>query len=100
MENHVVFPGLGLELDISRVAFSIGDFNVYWYGVIIAVGIFMVRKPELCWKLKHALDTEGGEPSKHYLATVTVLGMAMIIIPAVVILVSVISLILEAAGLG
>ena len=38
MENHVVFPGLGLELDISRVAFSIGDFNVYWYGVIIAVG--------------------------------------------------------------
>ena len=38
MENHVVFPGLGLELDISRVAFSIGDFNVYWYGVIIDVG--------------------------------------------------------------
>ena len=81
--------------------------------VVIALGIFMVRKPELCWKLKHAvrkpelcwklkhaLDTEGGEPSRHYLATVTVLGRAMIIIPAVVILVSVISLILEAAGLG
>ena len=68
--------------------------------VIIAVGIFMVRKPEVCWKLKDALDTEGGEQYKHYLATVTVLGRAMIIIPAVVILVSVISLILEAAGLG
>ena len=39
--------------------------------VVIALGIFMVRKPELCWKLKHALDTEGGEPSRHYLATVT-----------------------------
>lgn len=69
-------------------------------AVIIAVGIFMVRKPELCWKLKHSLDTEVGEPSRHYLATVKVLGTAMIIIPAVVILVSVISLILEAAGLG
>lgn len=67
---------------------------------VIAVGIFMVRKPELCWKLKHSLDTEVGEPSRHYLATVKVLGTAMIIIPAVVILVSVISLILEAAGLG
>lgn len=67
---------------------------------VIAVGIFMVRKPELCWKLKHSLDTEGGEPSRHYLAAVTVLGTAMIIIPAVVILVSVISLVLEAAGLG
>ena len=69
-------------------------------AAIIVLGIFMVRKPELCWKLKHALDTEGGEPSRHYLAAVTVLGTAMIIIPAVVILVSVISLILEAAGLG
>lgn len=27
--------------------------------VVIALGLFMVRKPELCWKLKHALDTEG-----------------------------------------
>lgn len=26
---------------------------------VIAVGIFMVRKPELCWKLQHSLDTEG-----------------------------------------
>ena len=32
---------------------------------VIAVGIFMVRKPELCWKLKHALDPEGREPSRH-----------------------------------
>ena len=50
--------------------------------------------------LKHALDTEGGEPSKYYLATVKVLGTAMIIIPAVVILVSILSLILAAVGLG
>lgn len=38
MTNHVVFPGLGLEFDINRVAFSIGEFNIYWYGLIIAGG--------------------------------------------------------------
>ena len=69
-------------------------------AVIIAVGIFMVRKPELCWKLKHSLDTEGGEPSKYFLAATKVFGTAMIILPAVVILISVLSLVLEAAGLG
>ena len=47
-------------------------------AAIIVLGIFMVRKPDWCWKLKHALDTEGGEPSKYYLATVKVLGTAMI----------------------
>ena len=36
----VSFPGLGIEdLPINRVAFSIGGFEVYWYGAIITVGI-------------------------------------------------------------
>ena len=32
------FPGLGWELPISRVALSIGNLDIYWCGVIIAVG--------------------------------------------------------------
>lgn len=32
------FPGLGWEFPISRVAISIGSLEIYWYGVIIAVG--------------------------------------------------------------
>lgn len=32
------FPGLGWEIPISRVAISIGSLEIYWYGVIIAVG--------------------------------------------------------------
>lgn len=32
------FPGLGWEFPISRVAVSIGSLEIYWYGVIIAVG--------------------------------------------------------------
>lgn len=38
---HVSFPGLGIELDINRVAFSIGSFNVYWYGIVIATGLLL-----------------------------------------------------------
>ena len=36
----VTFPGLGLTLHLNRVAFSIGTFHVYWYGIIIALGFF------------------------------------------------------------
>ena len=39
--SHVSFPGLGLEFDINRVAFTIGSFEVYWYGVLIALGMFI-----------------------------------------------------------
>ena len=39
---HVSFPGLGIEnLLIKRTAFSIGSFNVYWYGILIASGLLL-----------------------------------------------------------
>lgn len=39
---HVSFPGLGInDLPINRVAFSIGSFNVYWYGILIAIGLLL-----------------------------------------------------------
>lgn len=37
----VVFEGLGLTFNIKRVAFTIGDISVYWYGVIIALGFLL-----------------------------------------------------------
>ena len=40
MENYVSFPGLGInEFALDNVAFTIGNFDVYWYGVIITCGI-------------------------------------------------------------
>lgn len=36
--NTITFPGLGLEFHLNRAAFSIGEFQVYWYGIIIALG--------------------------------------------------------------
>ncbi len=37
----ISFPNLGLEFNVNRVAFSIGSFNVYWYGIIIATGLML-----------------------------------------------------------
>lgn len=41
MSYHVQFPGLGLEMTVNRVAVAIGGFNIYWYGVLIALGMVL-----------------------------------------------------------
>ena len=41
MTNLVQFPGLGLSFTINRVAFSIGDFAIYWYGILIGTGMLL-----------------------------------------------------------
>lgn len=38
MSEIVSFPGLGLSFEISRVAFSIGSYSIYWYGITFALG--------------------------------------------------------------
>ena len=52
MVYHVQFPGLGWEFAIDRVALSVGGFNIYWYGVIIAVGMLLA----LLYAFRHAVD--------------------------------------------
>lgn len=37
--NPIEFPGLGLEFNIQRVAFTLFGKDVYWYGIIIALGM-------------------------------------------------------------
>lgn len=39
--NVVTFPGLGLEFELNRVAFTLFGKDIYWYGVIIAVGFIL-----------------------------------------------------------
>ncbi len=42
MKTTIGFPGLGIEqFEINRVAFKIGSLTVYWYGLIIALGIIL-----------------------------------------------------------
>ncbi|MBR1780937.1 MAG: prolipoprotein diacylglyceryl transferase, partial [Oscillospiraceae bacterium] len=60
--NPIVFPGLGLELNVPRVAFSIGAKEVYWYGIIIACGFILGwlycyrRAPEFGIRKEDTLD--------------------------------------------
>ncbi len=41
MANHIAFPGLGLDFEISRVAFSLFGRPIYWYAIIIAAGFLL-----------------------------------------------------------
>lgn len=41
MVNLVSFPGLGLEFTLNRVALSLFDRPIYWYGLIIALGFML-----------------------------------------------------------
>lgn len=33
------FPKMGLSLTLNRIAFSIGNIDIYWYAIIIMVGV-------------------------------------------------------------
>ncbi len=37
--TEVSFPKLGIHMNIDSVAFKLFGIEVYWYGVIIALGI-------------------------------------------------------------
>lgn len=39
--NKISFPGLNLNLEISRVAFRIGNIDIYWYAILM-VSAFII----------------------------------------------------------
>ena len=42
MTNDVIrFPFLGITIEVDPVAFSIGSFEVYWYGLLIGLGMLL-----------------------------------------------------------
>ncbi len=41
MTHIITFPKLGWEFTVNTVAFSIGSFHIYWYGIIIALGFLL-----------------------------------------------------------
>lgn len=41
MTDVISFPGLGLQFEVNRVAFSIGSIDIYWYAIIIATGFML-----------------------------------------------------------
>ena len=41
MNSYIQFPHLGIKLNIDRVAVNIGGVPVYWYGIIIGIGLLL-----------------------------------------------------------
>ncbi|MEG2596826.1 MAG: prolipoprotein diacylglyceryl transferase, partial [Oscillospiraceae bacterium] len=39
--NTVSFPKMGLEFTLNRVAFTLGDLSITWYGLLITIGIIL-----------------------------------------------------------
>ena len=58
MSEVVSFPAIGLELNINRVAFSIGSVPVYWYGILIATGLFLAVLTALWLAPDFGLDAD------------------------------------------
>ena len=54
----VQFPKLGLNFTISREAFFIGDFAVYWYAILIAVGALLAVIYAISQAKKYGIDPD------------------------------------------
>lgn len=60
--NTITFPGLNLKLQISKIAFSIGNTDIYWYAILmvfaflISIIIFKIKNGKFGIKLNDVLD--------------------------------------------
>lgn len=60
--NRISFPGLNLEFNISRIAFSINNIDIYWYAIlmvsafVIALIIFKINDGKFSIKFSDILD--------------------------------------------
>lgn len=54
--NKITFPGIGLEFNINKIAFRVGNINIYWYGIIIvtaiAIAIIFCKKNDGKYNIK------------------------------------------------
>ena len=58
MTHYVTFPNLGLEFTLNETVFSIGNFSVQWYGLIIGIGFLLaiIYASFSCKKMKIKSD--------------------------------------------
>ena len=62
MLSAITFPNLGIDVDPSKIAFTIFGKDVYWYGILIATGFLLAviyacrRAPKFGLKEDNVLD--------------------------------------------
>ena len=56
MMKEIIFPGVGLNLNVSSVAINIGNINIYWYAIIIVsafiIGVLFCKKDDGKYNIK------------------------------------------------
>ncbi len=57
-ESYIAFPKLGINLNIDNVAFTIGDKEIYWYGIIIAFGFLLAVLTALYLAKKYGMSSD------------------------------------------
>ena len=67
--TRVYFPGLGIDFDLPSVAFTIGSYDIHFYGIIIAFGFMLavLYGGRIAYKWRMSLD--GMTPSEASLLT-------------------------------
>lgn len=51
------------------------NLNCLWILLLLLLGILMIIKPEILWKLEHFLEIKNGEPTDLYLALMRIGGV-------------------------
>lgn len=46
--------------------------------ICIILGLDLIRKPDLFWKIEHYLSVRGGEPTNFYLVTRRIIGISVV----------------------
>ena len=56
--TRVYFPGLGIDFDLPSVAFTIGSYDIHFYGIIIAFGFMLavLYGGRMAYKWRMSLD--------------------------------------------
>ena len=71
--NRINFEGLGISLDINRVAFEFEGIKIYWYAIMIVSGIIISLF--LCYK----------DNGKYNIKLENILELALIVFPSAII---------------
>lgn len=56
--NEIVFPRLGIELHVDSTAFTIGDFSIQWYGILITLGLVLAMAYAFTQVKKYGLNPD------------------------------------------
>ena len=58
MTEYISFPKLGITLNADSVAFTFGNHEVYWYGVLIALGFVLAIISALVMAKKYGMSQD------------------------------------------